>query len=64
MKIIATNRVLIEDRKASFLATEHLIQQGCQKIGCFRGELISQTSIDRFMGYKDALEYYKIPFQK
>ena len=64
VKIIATNRVLIEDRKASFLATEHLIQQGCQKIGCFRGELISQTSIDRFMGYKDALEYYKIPFQK
>jgi len=63
-KIIASNRVIVDNRKASFLATEHLIQKGCEKISCFRGELISQTSIDRFMGYKDALAHYGLQFKR
>jgi len=55
-KSIPSFRVIIDDQKAAFLATEHLIKQGCKNIAHFRGNLIPQMSIDRFIGYKKALE--------
>jgi LacI family transcriptional regulator len=60
-KILPSHRVVIDDRKAAFKATEHLIQNGCDKIAYLRGDLISQISIDRFLGFKEALIRYKIP---
>ena len=63
-KSIPSFRVIIDDQKAAFLATEHLIKQGCKNIAHFRGNLIPQMSIDRFIGYKKALELYNLPFQK
>ena len=35
---------------------------GCDKIAYLRGDLISQISIDRFLGYKEALSHYHISF--
>ena len=64
VKILPSHRIIIDDKKAAFRATEHLIQNGCDKIAYFRGDLISQISIDRFLGYKKALDHYKVPFNR
>ena len=61
-KIIRCSKVLIDDRKAAYKATEHLIKIGCKRIAHFRGPLLPQNSIDRFLGYKQALLDYNIPY--
>mgnify|MGYP001081800867 CR=1 FL=1 len=55
-KILDCSKVVIDDRKAAKDATQHLIDTGCKRIAHFRGPLLSQNSIDRFLGYKEALE--------
>jgi LacI family transcriptional regulator len=54
--------VVIDDQKAGFEATQHLIDSGCKKIAHIRGPLNPQNSIDRYLGYKKALEKNNIPF--
>ena len=61
-KSINCSKVIINDKQAGFIATEHLIKRGCKKILHFRGGLLPQISIDRFLGYRSALEHYKIPY--
>ena len=61
-KIIDCSKVIIDDRKAAYEATKHLIEIGCKKIAHFRGPLLPQNSIDRFLGYKKALEDFNIPY--
>ena len=55
-KILECSKVVIDDRKAAKVATQHLIDTGCKRIAHFRGPLLAQNSIDRFLGYKEALE--------
>jgi len=54
-KVIKCSKVIIDDRKAAYSATQHLIDIGCRRIAHFRGPLLPQNSIDRFLGYKEAL---------
>ena len=54
-KLVKCSKVLIDDREAAYKATQHLIDTGCKKIAHFRGPLLPQNSIDRFLGYKKAL---------
>lgn len=54
-KIVNCTKVIINDRKAAYKATQHLIDTGCKRIAHFRGPLLPQNSIDRFLGYKQAL---------
>lgn len=54
-KVIKCSKVTIDDRKAAYTATQHLIDIGCKRIAHFRGPLLPQNSIDRFLGYKQAL---------
>ena len=54
-KIVNCSKVIIDDRKAAYNATQHLIDTGCKRIAHFRGPLLPQNSIDRFLGYKKAL---------
>lgn len=54
-KVIKCSKVIIDDRKAAYKATQHLIDIGCKRIAHFRGPLLPQNSIDRFLGYKQAL---------
>ncbi|WP_299060368.1 LacI family DNA-binding transcriptional regulator [uncultured Polaribacter sp.] len=54
-KIIKCSKVIVDDRKAAYKATQHLIDIGCKRIAHFRGPLLPQNSIDRFLGYKQAL---------
>jgi LacI family transcriptional regulator len=55
-KLINCSKVIINDQKAAFDATEHLINKGCKKIAHIRGPINPQNAIDRFLGYKKALE--------
>lgn len=61
-KMIPSSKVVINDQKAAFEAVEHLIKKGCKKIIHIRGPINPQNSIDRFLGYKNALEHYHIPY--
>lgn len=61
-KLIPSSKIIIDDQKAAFNAVEHLIKKGCTKIAHIRGPLNPQNSIDRFLGYKKALEKNNIPF--
>lgn len=61
-KLVNCSKVLIDDQKAAFDAVEHLISKGCKKIAHIRGPINPQNAIDRFLGYKKALEKNNIPF--
>ena len=61
-KIVNCSKVIIDDRKAAYIATKHLIDKGCKKIAHFRGPLLPQNSIDRFLGYKNALEEHGLVY--
>ena len=61
-KLIPCSKVIINDQKAAFNAVDHLIQKGCRKIAHIRGPVNPQNAIDRFLGYKKALEKHHIPF--
>lgn len=54
-KLVKCSKIIIDDQKAAYLATQHLIDTGCKRIAHFRGPLLPQNSIDRFLGYKKAL---------
>lgn len=61
-KIVDCSKVVINDRKAAYDAVTYLIQKGYKKIAHFRGSYVPQNSIDRFLGYKKALEDNGIPY--
>jgi LacI family transcriptional regulator len=61
-KLIKSSKVIINDQKAAFNAVEHLISKGCRKIAHIRGPINPQNAIDRFLGYKKALEKNNISF--
>ena len=63
-KSVPCSKVIIDDLKAGYEATKHLIESGCNKIAHFRGPLTSQNSIDRYLGYKKALEEYDLEFEE
>ena len=61
-KLIDCSKVFVDDKDGGFKATEHLIKKGCTKIAHFRGDLNPQNSIDRYLGYREALSVNKISF--
>ena len=63
-RFLDCSNVVINDRGAAYEATKHLIEQGCKKIAHFRGGLLPQIAIDRFLGYKKALEDHGIEYDK
>ena len=63
-KLSNCSSVIINDQNAAFAAVEHLIKQGKKNIAHFRGPLLPQNSIDRFLGYRKALDHYGIKYRK
>ncbi|RDK85231.1 LacI family DNA-binding transcriptional regulator [Marinirhabdus gelatinilytica] len=61
-KVLPCSKVIINDRKAAYTATKHLVDSGCKRIAHFRGPLLPQNSIDRFLGYKKAIEDHDIQY--
>ena len=55
-KVVHCSKIIINDRKAAYTATQHLIDTGRKRIAHFRGPLLPQNSIDRFLGYKKVIE--------
>ena len=53
---LALDSVLVNNRKGGWLATEHLIERGHQRIGCITGFSGLTPSSERVMGYHQALE--------
>ncbi len=58
---LKANFVGSDDRKAGELATEHLFQIGRKRIAHIGGLQIS-PSVDRALGYRNALEKHGVPF--
>ncbi|WGH76087.1 LacI family DNA-binding transcriptional regulator [Tenacibaculum tangerinum] len=61
-KLVNCSKVFIDDKKAAYEAVSYLISKGYKRIAHFRGDLNPQNSIDRFLGYKKALEDHGITF--
>lgn len=61
---IKTHCVTIDNFKGVYDCTEHLIKNGYKKIAALtNSEFLSITS-ERMAGYKEALEHYKLPYNK
>ncbi|MFV8335380.1 LacI family DNA-binding transcriptional regulator [Flavobacterium sp. RSP29] len=61
-KLVNCSKVTINDKKAAYDAVSYLIKRGYKKIAHFRGSYLPQNAIDRFLGYKKALEDNGIPY--
>jgi LacI family transcriptional regulator len=55
--------VYVNDKKAAYSVTEHLIQQGHKQIAFLWGEEEHLSSSERYHGYRDALAAHNIPEQ-
>lgn len=61
---LQVSTILIDDFKGGYIATKHLIDQGCKKIAHFAGDQNLNIYRERLNGYKRALEDANIPLNK
>jgi LacI family transcriptional regulator len=61
---ITTHKVIVDDYKGAFEATEHLIQRGCRRIAHIAGPARLGISRNRLNGYLDALNQYGLPVRE
>ncbi|MFT3825364.1 MAG: substrate-binding domain-containing protein [Chitinophagaceae bacterium] len=59
---ISGPKVLTNDYKGAFMATEHLIKQKYTRIAHIKGQQGSRNALPRFMGYTDALAKHRHVF--
>jgi LacI family transcriptional regulator len=56
--------IVIDNFKAGYDATQHLIDQGCRKIVCVTGNLNRNVYNDRFRGFRLALSDNSVPYDE
>ncbi|TGD78262.1 LacI family DNA-binding transcriptional regulator [Hymenobacter wooponensis] len=56
--------VILDDFQGAYQAVRHLIEQGCTRIAHLAGPQHLNTSRNRFLGYKAALEAHGLPYQE
>ncbi|MDB5010149.1 MAG: LacI family DNA-binding transcriptional regulator [Mucilaginibacter sp.] len=56
--------IYIDNYKAAYEVTTHLIEQGCKRIVHLTGNQMQNVYADRFKGYKQALTDHQIPFNE
>ena len=56
--------IFIDNYKAAYEATCHLIEQGCKKIVHITGNQLRNVYADRFKGYKQALTDHQLEFDE
>jgi LacI family transcriptional regulator len=56
--------VIIDNARCGYLATKHLIDQGCKRIAHVTSSLKRNVYSQRFKGYQDALFDHQIPFDE
>ncbi|MCG9972887.1 LacI family DNA-binding transcriptional regulator [Christiangramia crocea] len=54
--------VVLDDFRAGYIATEHLIKEGCRKIAHLSGDINLEIYKNRYEGYIKALKDYHIDF--
>jgi LacI family transcriptional regulator len=54
--------IVIDNFKMGYEVTKHLLEQGCKKIMHITGNQNRNVYLDRFRGYKSALEEFNLPF--
>lgn len=59
-----STNILIDNRKAAYEATKHLIEQGCKRIVHITAPPKQNVYVDRLKGYKQALADHKIKFKE
>lgn len=64
IKSFAVDTVLVDNAKGSYQAVQHLILQGHEKIAIICGPQNTTPGLERFLGYKKALENYNLPFNE
>lgn len=60
IKKFEVDTVLVDNKKGSYQAVQHLILQGHEKIAIICGPQSTTPGLERFLGYKKALEDYNI----
>lgn len=55
-------KIICDDYKGAYNATEHLISLGKKKVAHITGSLASYTTKERYKGFTSALHDYKLPF--
>ena len=58
------DKVIIDDRKAAYNATAHLIDTGCRRIAHLAASVTLGIGLQRLEGYKKALKDHGIPFNE
>jgi len=58
---IDVSKVIVDNEGAAFKATEHLIENGCRRIGFLAGPARLLLSNQRIKGYRAALEKHNLP---
>jgi DNA-binding LacI/PurR family transcriptional regulator len=61
---IHADKIMIDNFKAGFTATEHLIQQGCKRIAHLGGLLDQKIYRERQLGYVEALKQNNLPIDE
>ncbi|HEY6063061.1 MAG TPA: LacI family DNA-binding transcriptional regulator [Chitinophagaceae bacterium] len=56
--------IIIDNFKAAYEVTKHLIEQGCRRIMHLSGNMLRNVYADRLRGYKQALRDHQIPFNE
>lgn len=56
--------IVIDNYKAAYDVTNHLIEQGCRRIMHLGGNMLRNVYSERLKGYKQALSDHKIPFDE
>lgn len=60
----AYNYFMVNDYQGGYMAGEHLVKQGFERIGMISTPLKTRSSIERERGFKDALKNYKMKIHK
>ena len=60
----AYNYFMVNDYQGGYMAGEHLVKQGFERIGMISTPLKTRSSVERERGFKDALKNYKMKIHK
>jgi LacI family transcriptional regulator len=61
---LEVSQIVIDDFFGAYKATEHLIQQGCKRIGHFTNTRKISIYKERLRGYREALQNYGLPYEE
>lgn len=64
IKSLELDTVLVGNIDGAYQATRHLILQGHKRIAIIRGPQNTTPGLERFLGYKRALEDYQLPLEE